>query len=458
MSKEDSNAPEKVKGPVLAEVKPELAPKVEEESTPLNIPPAPPKLAYLGDYFALARLLKDFDDGLLHDAPRLAWDSHFLTTPSMTYAFADLDAKLFGESQDIKDVLSWATGYVQRPMTAVCFYFPGWMPQRVKGYFNSVLRGLLTEAKGNPRLEEASRLGWGLIKKHSKKNGNAPATWRLYCNTFFVVVDTFERAGIDTKMGYHMHQICMVDSEDIIRELRNAYYDHALKTLQAKPFGPTVLWHVGHGPKPDQLTYTGLSFGYLTVENQAGRSTHHAGKKGSVTREAVLCRCRCGQKLKVSISDLLRGRAISCGKCDLPRTLTRVEKWASATLANAKKEATNRANRHPYEFRSPEELLYFAGVKPSGKGWDLGRTDDHLRGTDKAPGWEETPYAPGWVSWEETSQNRAVERKSVHNKTALFQQVMTEKLPEYDPQKAAKDIRNRIEAADNTFGGLDDSL
>lgn len=414
-----------------------------KEEVHYNILKTDGNLPFYQDYFALARLLKDYDQ-YKTTGNRLPWDCHILSDASFAYSFYDLDRKLFGKDDIIKNLDSLNPYQLGENWANRCFDLDGaWTSNEVFATVNRMIgsfRAAATdikdaiEKKSGP-LPSDGRLmmAYNLIRKvHSqytkdKDTGRYP-TKRLseYMRNVHLILELLEKnfPGIvkDAKgLFIYFAQVAVGDTVNLLALYRDHCFQTGLNKIKQLPCGETILYHCGLGPKPKKLNYTGLKFGDVTVEAHT-TLTRYEGKR-LVTRDAVKAHCVCGKVVKIATVDLLQGKVISCGNCNRPKTMPKatIARWASATVKNCRDNAPARASRRPYRFTSPEEVLYFAGIRRPGH--DLGRIDDHLPAYDP-------PYAPGHVFWEPEAVNSAVETKSLTTSSQLNQVVMLEKLPE----------------------------
>lgn len=421
-----------------------------EETVSYNIPQTPRELPFYCDYFALGRLLYDFKQ-YKTTRQRLPWDCHILSDANFAHAFYDLDIKLFRETDveralgilpgilpDFARSFTYGIGESYKKVTTQLYCNA---PRSFRANTNKLIRLCLTKSEKSyghlKGWKDTSKKCYDLFEPlHEKDKDGAykdEVSISYLTQVFFEILARIKRLSPDFNTFGFVHSLgeylSMVCIGDVLESLHAYYFTSALNKLKKHQAGNTVLWHVGLAPKPKNPNYVGLRFGHLTVEAQAMKLTRQEGKR-LVSREAVMCRCDCGAKLRVAVTDLLTGKAISCGGCGRHRTMTKatVKRWASATLKNCRDNATARACRHRYAFASPEEVMYFTGIRLPG--YDLSRIDDHLDPRHHG----EAPYAPGCVFWEHPSQNRAVETKSLTTSSQLNQQVMLEELPKIDQE------------------------
>lgn len=414
----------------------------------------PPKLPFYGDYFALARLLADYKQ-FKTTGQRLPWDCHILSDANFAHAFWDLDQKLFGDFpiKDLVDRMDSNTEKARFAHASDDFIASEFglikkmhvvAPAKFRGLINSNLfRGLKKAQKQSSfvrGLDNPLNRAWYRLNSltRDKETGeyNEELVSRvvdLYldaCTTIKITMPDYDLFQMLFGLAYSVNKY----KDEITPLMRDLYFENGIYRLKQLPAGETILYHSGLGPKPAaKLDYTGCRFGFLVVEAPAAPVAKREGRV--VRRQAVTCRCDCGKLVKVAVADFPRGRAISCGTCGRPKSLTAktVQVWARATLENAEANKARRKQRHGYEFNCSGDVLYYCGLWPRPLKYDLSRTNDHLR--------QDTPYAPGLCYWQDKRSNRAVEDKALHTFNELNQRVMLEEMPvlkaettEFDPE------------------------
>lgn len=454
MSYRDNAESECVKSNKAPAANPITARADEKAVTPSNIP-------FFSDYFALARLLADYKNSREQgpEYQRMNWNCHILSGPSFAFAFHDLEQRLFGEttSFNLYSPLDFANDFKATYGRMLCDNFGElWSlvaPRSIRSKIGKLLgiylsTNLYIKHDKNPQKDKYNFIV-SLITKikdeltRDKDTGEYSdlAIRELIhkLSNFYMLVEKTPYKSNNGDIFYLGTEIYKA-MPSLLDAMREQAYSAAIDKLLALPFGATILWHVGLAPKPHNPNYVGLRFGFLTVESMTSVTRAEGKSKAIRRRQAVNARCDCGSPIKVALVDLLAGRAISCGKCGRPKTLTgpTVKKWALATLDNIRRNKDARAKRRPYKFTSPEECLFYVGLrypdytvttraKQSKVTYDLGRIDDRIN--------PDVVYGPGSVCWELTSENRAVETKKLLSSGQLNQQVMIENLPDYSPKK-----------------------
>lgn len=435
-----------------------------KEEVHYNIPRTDGNLPFYQDFFALARLLKDYSQCKV-TGNRLPWNNHILSDASFAHAFCDLDKKLFGDFE-AKELFDSMENNANKAYFANCtreqlykdfiilYYLDILCPDEIRGKLLVNLYNLNKKASAlTSQFGPMTAIGNAWYRFRSIKSRDENGVY--YRRSFGWVVDNYLDAVFRLKKSYPNLDIfnplyglawLLHDKKDLLLPpLRDRFFNRALCKLRQHPNGPTILWHVGLGPKPEKLYYAGMQFGFLTVEAPADPIAKREGR--IVNREAVTARCACGKTIKVALADLSRGRVISCGSCGRPKSLTAktVQVWAKATIQNGEANKAERRQRHGYDFVTSHDLLYYCGLWPKPMRYDLSRIDDHVA---------DTPYAPGRCFWQDKAVNRAVETKALHTFSELNRQVMLEEIPAFEPDSAPFDPS----VADLFFDPEDDSL